>query len=46
MSGKLKILTYKIGRSGEYILFLYGKRIATVDNIQEAVEQDEILLQI
>jgi hypothetical protein len=44
-TGKLKILTYKIGRSGEYILFLYGIKVATVDNYAEAKQEDEQMLQ-
>ena len=43
-TGKLKILTYKVGRDGRYTLFLYGDFYATVDNYREAKEEDEQLL--
>ena len=45
-TGKLKILTYTVDRDGKYILYLYGERIAIVDNYKEAKEEDETLLMI
>lgn len=45
-TGKLKILTYTVDRDGRYTLYLYGERIATVDNYKEAKEEDEVLLMI
>jgi hypothetical protein len=45
-TGKLNILTYTVDRDGRYILYLYGERIATVDNYREAIEEDEKILTI
>ena len=45
-TGKLKLLTYTVDRDGKYILYLYGERVATVDNYREAKEEDEKLLVI
>jgi len=45
-TGRLKLLTYKIDCDGRYILYLFGKRYATVDNFKEAKEEDEKLLTV
>ena len=45
-TGQLSILKYAVDRDGKYILYLYGKRIATVDNYREAIEEDEKLLMV
>lgn len=45
-TGQLHILTYTVDRDGRYILYLYGERIATVDNYREAVEEDQRLLMV
>lgn len=45
-TGQLNLLTYTVDRDGRYILYLYGERVATVDNYTEAKEEDEKLLVI
>lgn len=45
-TGRLKILTYTVECDGKYTLYLYGSRIATVDNYREAIEEDENILAI
>ena len=45
-TGQLNILKYAVDRDGKYILYLYGKRIATVDNYREAIEEDNKLLEV
>jgi hypothetical protein len=45
-TGKFNILTYKVGRDGRYTLFLYGMRFATVNNYEEARDEDLKLLEV
>ena len=45
-TGQLSILKYVVDRDGRYVLYLCGKRIATVDNYREAIEEDNKLLEV
>ena len=41
-TGRLKLLTYKIDRDGRYILYLFGKKYATVNENVEYWEKEYI----